>query len=119
MNTRSISGAARVICEAMGRNRVPATIAVALDAGGWLNTSEAAAELVALRDRVTELETALALSPDPIAYGPRGYRCGCGKDAHSSLTPCLPDPEPPAGTALTAAGMAEVQQAAAAADGTP
>lgn len=27
-------------------------------------------------------------APDPIAYGPRGYRCGCGKDAHSNLVPC-------------------------------
>lgn len=35
------------------------------------------------------------MSPDPIAYGPTGYRCGCGKDAHSNLTPCAPDPEIP------------------------
>lgn len=50
MNTRSISGAARVICEAEGRaNAVPATIAVALDAAGWLNTPDTAAELVRLR----------------------------------------------------------------------
>lgn len=33
-------------------------------------------------------------APDPLAYGPRGYRCGCGKDAHSNLTPCAPDAEP-------------------------
>jgi hypothetical protein len=33
---------------------------------------------------------------DPIAYGPTGVRCGCGKDAHSNLTPCQPD----AGSAL-------------------
>lgn len=25
---------------------------------------------------------------DPITYGPTGIRCGCGKDAHSNLTPC-------------------------------
>jgi hypothetical protein len=31
-------------------------------------------------------------SPDPLAYGPSGYRCGCGKDAHSNLTPCRPNP---------------------------
>ncbi|MET9465844.1 hypothetical protein ABZY44_13755 [Streptomyces sp. NPDC006544] len=50
MNTKSIAGASRVICEAMGRpNAVPATIAVALEAGGWLNTTEAQAELVRLR----------------------------------------------------------------------
>lgn len=28
---------------------------------------------------------------DPIAYGPTGIRCGCGKDAHSNLVPCRPD----------------------------
>ncbi|MFD8664472.1 hypothetical protein ACFV1U_03600 [Streptomyces microflavus] len=31
------------------------------------------------------------VTPDPLAYGPSGYRCGCGKDAHSNLTPCAPD----------------------------
>jgi hypothetical protein len=30
-------------------------------------------------------------SPDPIAYGPSGIPCGCGKDAHSNLVPCQPD----------------------------
>ena len=30
-------------------------------------------------------------TPDPIAYGPTGYTCGCGKPAHSNLTPCTPD----------------------------
>ncbi|MCP3758178.1 hypothetical protein [Streptomyces sp. TBY4] len=50
MNTKSISGAAKVICARMGRpNAVGATIAVALDAGGWLNTEDAAVELVRLR----------------------------------------------------------------------
>ncbi|MFF4848733.1 hypothetical protein [Streptomyces sp. NPDC001194] len=34
-----------------------------------------------------------ATTPDPISYGPRGYRCGCGKDAHSNLVPCTPDPK--------------------------
>ncbi|MFE3583749.1 coiled-coil domain-containing protein [Streptomyces vinaceus] len=43
--------------------------------------------------RVAELEAALAIDPDPISYGPRGYRCGCGKDAHSNLVPCTPDPK--------------------------
>lgn len=49
MNVRSINGAAQVICDAMALNRVPATIARALDASGWLNTTEAAAELERLR----------------------------------------------------------------------
>ncbi|MFD7994525.1 hypothetical protein [Streptomyces mexicanus] len=38
--------------------------------------------------------------PDPLAYGPTGYRCGCGKDAHSNLTPCATDE--PATTATAA-----------------
>ncbi|MFF0143561.1 hypothetical protein ACFYRN_45160 [Streptomyces sp. NPDC005227] len=29
---------------------------------------------------------------DPLAYGPTGIPCGCGKDAHSNLVPCQPDP---------------------------
>lgn len=29
--------------------------------------------------------------PHPLAYGPTGIPCGCGKDAHSNLVPCLPD----------------------------
>lgn len=29
-------------------------------------------------------------TPDPIAYGPTGYSCGCGKNAHSNLVPCQP-----------------------------
>jgi hypothetical protein len=28
---------------------------------------------------------------DPIAYGPTGIPCGCGKDAHSNLVPCRAD----------------------------
>ncbi|MFJ4785087.1 hypothetical protein [Streptomyces sp. NPDC088794] len=28
---------------------------------------------------------------DPLAYGPTGIRCGCGKDAHSNLVPCRSD----------------------------
>lgn len=60
MNTKSIDGAARIICKAVGQSQwVPATVAIALDATGWLNAPETAAELVALRDRVAELETEL------------------------------------------------------------
>ena len=29
---------------------------------------------------------------DPLAYGPTGIPCGCGKHAHSNLVPCQPDP---------------------------
>ncbi|MFE4671067.1 hypothetical protein [Streptomyces sp. NPDC056723] len=35
-------------------------------------------------------------TPDPIAYGPTGVPCGCGKDAHSNLVPCQPDAAPSA-----------------------
>jgi hypothetical protein len=42
-----------------------------------------------------------AQAPDPLAYGPTGYRCGCGKEAHSNLVPCQPDTHPTdAGSAL-------------------
>ncbi|MFB6517470.1 hypothetical protein [Streptomyces sp. NPDC056401] len=107
MNTRSISGAAKVICARMGRpNAVGATIAVALDAGGWLNTEDTAAELVRLRDRVAELEAERAPRP-------------CGREL-STGRPCPdhPRPEPLTGTVRTLARMAETQQMAAA-DGTP
>ncbi|MFE3762315.1 hypothetical protein ACFXPI_11180 [Streptomyces sp. NPDC059104] len=60
---------------------------------GMLVPEGGAGELARLRDRVAELEAALALDPDPIAYGQRGFRCGCGKDANSNLTPCLPAAE--------------------------
>ncbi|MEU7010404.1 hypothetical protein [Streptomyces sp. NPDC046332] len=33
-------------------------------------------------------------SGDPIAYGPTGIRCGCGKDAHSNLVPCRQQEDP-------------------------
>ncbi|MFJ5804812.1 hypothetical protein [Streptomyces sp. NPDC093093] len=49
MNVRSIVDAAQVICDAMKRDRVPASIARALAASGWLNTPEAQAELTRLR----------------------------------------------------------------------
>ncbi|WP_405799320.1 hypothetical protein [Streptomyces sp. NBC_01506] len=32
--------------------------------------------------------------PDPLAYGPTGYLCGYGKNAHSNLVPCQPGPDP-------------------------
>ncbi|MFD5057410.1 hypothetical protein [Streptomyces sp. NPDC058394] len=35
--------------------------------------------------------SATTSTPDPLAYGPNGYRCGCGKPAHSNLVPCQPD----------------------------
>lgn len=69
--------------------------------------SEARARVAELEQRVNELvqqrDDALAdlvaegaagvepdNTPDPLVYGPTGYRCGCGKDAHSNLTPCQP-----------------------------
>lgn len=49
------------------------------------------AGLDALLDYVAEN---LPATPDPLAYGPTGVPCGCGKDAHSNLVPCQPDVEP-------------------------
>ncbi|MEU3346373.1 hypothetical protein ABZ723_15585 [Streptomyces sp. NPDC006700] len=37
---------------------------------------------------------------DPLAYGPTGIRCGCGKDAHSNLVPCAPAAEATASDAV-------------------
>ncbi|MEW2635982.1 phiSA1p31-related protein [Streptomyces sp. NPDC048389] len=42
----------------------------------------------------TPAATTPAATPDPLAYGLNGYRCGCGKPAHSNLVPCRPDTEP-------------------------
>ena len=30
----------------------------------------------------------LSLADAAITYGPTGVRCGCGRDAHSNLSPC-------------------------------
>jgi len=47
-------------------------------------------------------------APDPLAYGPPGYRCGCGKPAHSNLVPCQPDAKPVAERQLTPDNIEEV-----------
>lgn len=41
--------------------------------------------------------TLVTLDDTGITYGPGGYRCGCGKDAHSNLTSC-DGPDQPATT---------------------
>ncbi|TQE35444.1 hypothetical protein [Streptomyces ipomoeae] len=55
----------------------------------------AAAELAAADQAAAVNPHAQAPEPpfsgDPLAYGPTGIRCGCGKDAHSNLVPCQPD----------------------------
>lgn len=58
MNTESIRRAAEVICAAEKKSTVPVTLAIALEAAGWLNTPETADELERLRTRVKELITA-------------------------------------------------------------
>lgn len=72
MNTRAINSAAGVILAAQQQGRLAAGIALALDAAGFLNSREHAAELVALRTRVAELDAERAEShpadEDPIAY---------------------------------------------------
>lgn len=59
----------------------------AITAGG---AELAAADLAAATDPDAQAPT-LPYDGDPLAYGPAGVRCGCGKDAHSNLVPCQPD----------------------------
>lgn len=51
------------------------------------------------------------VTPDPIAYGPTGYTCGCGKPAHSNITPCAPSDAELIEHARTV-GMVEPERAA-------
>jgi hypothetical protein len=72
VNARAINSAAGVILAAIAQDRVPAGIALALDAAGMLQSPETAAELAALRERVAELDAERAetrpVDEDPIAY---------------------------------------------------
>lgn len=72
MNTKAVNSAAGVILAALTQNRTATGIALALDSAQLLMTPETAAELVRLRDRVTELEQQAAkerpADEDPIAY---------------------------------------------------
>lgn len=43
---------------------------------------------VSVIDQVRSALKLEAHAGDPIAYGPTGIRCGCGKNAHSNLVPC-------------------------------
>ncbi|MFI2426562.1 hypothetical protein ACH5A7_21110 [Streptomyces sp. NPDC018955] len=83
MNTKSVSSAAGVILAALQQNRVPAGIALALDAAGLLMTPETAQELAELRARVAELERRIEAEecrcPEPAPLC-EGCRCRC----HSS-----------------------------------
>jgi hypothetical protein len=57
MNTQSVNNTADAISRAMQKGRtLPASLAVALDKEGLLQTSETEAELERLRARVAELE---------------------------------------------------------------
>jgi len=63
MNTRAIGAASEVIFRALSREGVvPATIAVALDANGLLAGPDAAAETLALRAHIAELQTQLEIA---------------------------------------------------------
>ncbi|MEV5261787.1 hypothetical protein AB0L02_27575 [Streptomyces anulatus] len=66
MNAKRVSAAAGVILAAQKTKQTPAGIAAALEAAGLLQSPESAAELVALRERVTELETAAVRRPRPV-----------------------------------------------------
>lgn len=80
--------------------------------------------VVVLTERVPELVRAIRAhladeqprpAADPIAYGPTGYRCGCGKDAHSNLSPCTPADE--AFAAAVQAGDDAIEELTATLDG--
>ncbi|MFF3622371.1 hypothetical protein [Streptomyces sp. NPDC002467] len=91
MNTRSIELAAQIICARMARpNAVPATIAVALDANGLLNSADGAVELLALRARVAELEADLNARGEDLAAAVAGW--GRSRDRVAEL-----EAESPAG----------------------
>jgi hypothetical protein len=62
MNTKAIGAASEVICRAMSKDRLPATIAVALDANGLLAGPEVAALTRELRAEVDELRTQLEIA---------------------------------------------------------
>lgn len=64
MNTRRVNGAAGVINAALAQCRTAAGIALALESAQLLMTPETAAELVALRARVAELEAAEKVRAD-------------------------------------------------------
>lgn len=59
MNTKLVNTTAGVILAALEQNRTAAGIALALESAQMLMTPETAAELVALRARVVELEARL------------------------------------------------------------
>lgn len=69
MNARRVSAAAGVVLAAQKQRQTPAGIAAALEAAGLLQSPESAAELVALRERVAELEAALADATEPDVDG--------------------------------------------------
>ncbi|MFF4644910.1 hypothetical protein [Streptomyces sp. NPDC001389] len=62
MNAQSISAAAEVICRAMSKNTVPATIAVALESKGLLISPDAVALLQGLRAEADALRAKLEIA---------------------------------------------------------
>ncbi|MCM1976801.1 hypothetical protein [Streptomyces sp. G1] len=70
----------------------------------WCSPLCAQAAMAAAGAELAAADRAAALDPhqqapeqhpygDPLAYGPTGIPCGCGKPAHSNLVPCQPDSE--------------------------
>jgi hypothetical protein len=62
VNTKAIGAASEAICRAMSRDRLPATIAVALDAHGLLAGPDSAALTRELQAEVDELRTKLEIA---------------------------------------------------------
>lgn len=68
----------------------------------WCSPACVHAALTAAAAELSAADQAAAVDPDeqasgqpywgdPLAYGPTGIPCGCGKNAHSNLVPCQPD----------------------------
>ncbi|MDQ3030510.1 MAG: hypothetical protein M3R09_10905 [Actinomycetota bacterium] len=116
MNVRSIEGAEQVICIALGLNRLPASIAVALDASAWLNTAEVQAELTRLRllqnaqpAELTEVQTEALVDAGNRALGDFYHERACSCSTWPDE--CATNPAYPNGfwdTDAFAVGMAAV-----------
>lgn len=84
MNAHRVNAAAGVILAAQKQKNTAAGIAASLEATGMLQSPESAAELVALRARVAELETAVAHALSPHVKFADSSHC----EADSDPWPC-------------------------------
>ncbi|MGW1463887.1 hypothetical protein ACWCPT_05965 [Streptomyces sp. NPDC002308] len=85
MNAKRMHAAAGVILAAQQQGQAPAGIAAALEAAGLLQSPESAAELVAVRGRVAELEMAVAVALAPHVQHSDSVHCS----SDGEQWPCL------------------------------